>query len=177
MTASCHCVILQLQSVKKDCCEELSTSLPLFSDPQRAPLTLHGGKFKLCFEGSPLFLVPSIICPHQCRKWVHRRWAQGEEEEGVERANCGANFKTHTLSKKLLQAVHDYEYKLSVTSLLFSFLVFSSLQRPYVMRSSTPANEILQTFHKVHPSYPAAWSLEMKSLLRKVNECIMYSKL
>lgn len=41
-------------------------------------------------------------------------------------------------------------------------------QRPYVMRSSTPANEILQIFHKVHPSYPAAWSLEMKSLLRKV---------
>lgn len=43
-------------------------------------------------------------------------------------------------------------------------------QRPYVMRSSTPANEILQTFHKVHPSYPAGWSLEMKSLLRKVNQ-------
>ncbi|XP_034462461.1 serine/threonine-protein kinase 32A isoform X3 [Hippoglossus hippoglossus] len=41
-------------------------------------------------------------------------------------------------------------------------------QRPYVMRSSTPANEILQTFHKVHPSYPAGWSLEMKSLLRKL---------
>uniref|UniRef100_A0A667X843 Serine/threonine kinase 32A n=1 Tax=Myripristis murdjan TaxID=586833 RepID=A0A667X843_9TELE len=41
-------------------------------------------------------------------------------------------------------------------------------QRPYVMRSSTPANEILQTFHKVHPSYPAAWSLEIKSLLRKL---------
>ncbi|KAK1882958.1 Serine/threonine-protein kinase 32A, partial [Dissostichus eleginoides] len=41
-------------------------------------------------------------------------------------------------------------------------------QRPYVMRSSTPANEILQTFHKVHPSYQAAWSLEMKSLLRKL---------
>ncbi|CAG06332.1 unnamed protein product, partial [Tetraodon nigroviridis] len=40
-------------------------------------------------------------------------------------------------------------------------------QRPYVMRSSTPANEIIQIFHKVHPSYPAAWSLEMKSLLRK----------
>lgn len=38
------------------------------------------------------------------------------------------------------------------------------------MRSSTPANEILQTFHKVHPSYQAAWSLEMKSLLRKVTE-------
>ncbi|CAB1416553.1 unnamed protein product [Pleuronectes platessa] len=41
-------------------------------------------------------------------------------------------------------------------------------QRPYVMRSSTPANEILQTFHKVHPSFPAGWSLEMKSLLRKL---------
>uniref|UniRef100_H3D9T0 Protein kinase domain-containing protein n=1 Tax=Tetraodon nigroviridis TaxID=99883 RepID=H3D9T0_TETNG len=41
-------------------------------------------------------------------------------------------------------------------------------QRPYVMRSSTPANEIIQIFHKVHPSYPAAWSLEMKSLLRKL---------
>lgn len=48
-------------------------------------------------------------------------------------------------------------------------LLFSSFQRPYVMRSCTPANEILQTFHKVHPSYPAAWSLEMKSLLRKVS--------
>ncbi|PWA23124.1 hypothetical protein CCH79_00002456 [Gambusia affinis] len=40
-------------------------------------------------------------------------------------------------------------------------------QRPYVMRSNTPSNEILQMFHKVHPTYPAAWSLEMKSLLRK----------
>lgn len=44
------------------------------------------------------------------------------------------------------------------------------------MRSSTPANEILQTFHKVHPSYPAAWSLEMKSLLRKVNEQCMHKQ-
>ncbi|TKS83076.1 Serine/threonine-protein kinase 32A [Collichthys lucidus] len=43
-----------------------------------------------------------------------------------------------------------------------------SQKRPYVMRSSTPANEILQTFHKVLPTYPAAWSLEMKSLLRKL---------
>ncbi|XP_041949793.1 serine/threonine-protein kinase 32A [Alosa sapidissima] len=41
-------------------------------------------------------------------------------------------------------------------------------QRPYVMRSCTPANEIMQTFHKVHPSYPAAWSTEMKSLFRKL---------
>uniref|UniRef100_A0AAY4BUX0 Protein kinase domain-containing protein n=1 Tax=Denticeps clupeoides TaxID=299321 RepID=A0AAY4BUX0_9TELE len=41
-------------------------------------------------------------------------------------------------------------------------------QRPYVMRSSMPANEILQTFHRVHPSYPAAWSTEVKSLLRKL---------
>ncbi|XP_037544191.1 serine/threonine-protein kinase 32B [Nematolebias whitei] len=40
--------------------------------------------------------------------------------------------------------------------------------RPYVMRSNTPSNEILQMFHKVHPTYPAAWSLEMKSLLRKL---------
>ncbi|KAL2094801.1 hypothetical protein ACEWY4_009520 [Coilia grayii] len=48
-------------------------------------------------------------------------------------------------------------------------------QRPYVMRSCTPANEIMQTFHKVHPSYPAAWSAEMKSLLRKLM-CIDASK-
>ncbi|XP_038158158.1 serine/threonine-protein kinase 32A [Cyprinodon tularosa] len=41
-------------------------------------------------------------------------------------------------------------------------------QRPYVMRSNTPSNEILQMFHKVHPTYPAAWSVEMKSLLRKL---------
>lgn len=51
---------------------------------------------------------------------------------------------------------------------LFATNCVPLLQRPYVMRSSTPANEILQIFHKVHPSYPAAWSLEMKSLLRKV---------
>lgn len=44
------------------------------------------------------------------------------------------------------------------------------------MKSSTPANEILQTFHKVHPSYPAAWSLEMKSLLRKVNKQQVHNK-
>uniref|UniRef100_A0A4W5N125 Serine/threonine kinase 32A n=1 Tax=Hucho hucho TaxID=62062 RepID=A0A4W5N125_9TELE len=43
-------------------------------------------------------------------------------------------------------------------------------QRPYVMRSSTPANEILQMFHKVSPSYPMAWSLEMKTMLRKVQK-------
>lgn len=57
-----------------------------------------------------------------------------------------------------------------------SFALLSLFQRPYVMKSSTPANEILQTFHKVHPSYPAAWSLEMKSLLRKVNKQQMHNK-
>ncbi|KAJ8408781.1 hypothetical protein AAFF_G00245990 [Aldrovandia affinis] len=41
-------------------------------------------------------------------------------------------------------------------------------QRPYVMRSSTPANEILQAFHNVHISYSAALSTEIKSLLRKL---------
>ncbi|KAK2827749.1 hypothetical protein Q7C36_018675 [Tachysurus vachellii] len=41
-------------------------------------------------------------------------------------------------------------------------------QRPYIMRSSTPTSEILQAFHKVHPCYPAAWSVEIKSLLRKL---------
>lgn len=57
-----------------------------------------------------------------------------------------------------------------------SFALLSLFQRPYVMKSSTPANEILQTFHKVHPSYPAAWSLEMKSLLRKVNKQQVHNK-
>ncbi|GAA6069476.1 serine/threonine-protein kinase 32A, partial [Tachysurus ichikawai] len=41
-------------------------------------------------------------------------------------------------------------------------------QRPYIMRSSTPTSEILQAFHKVHPCYPAAWSVEIKSLLQKL---------
>ncbi|KAG7484684.1 hypothetical protein MATL_G00052360 [Megalops atlanticus] len=41
-------------------------------------------------------------------------------------------------------------------------------QRPYVMRSSTLANEILQAFHTVHISYPATWSTEIKSLIRKL---------
>ncbi|XP_030649392.1 serine/threonine-protein kinase 32A [Chanos chanos] len=41
-------------------------------------------------------------------------------------------------------------------------------QRPYVMRSSSTSSEILQTFHKVHPCYPAAWTTEIKSLLRKL---------
>ncbi|XP_017347318.1 serine/threonine-protein kinase 32A isoform X1 [Ictalurus punctatus] len=41
-------------------------------------------------------------------------------------------------------------------------------QRPYIMRASTPTAEILQSFHKVHPCFPAAWSVEMKSLLRKL---------
>ncbi|XP_077402160.1 serine/threonine-protein kinase 32A isoform X2 [Vanacampus margaritifer] len=40
-------------------------------------------------------------------------------------------------------------------------------QRPYVMRSSTPANEILHTFRKVHLSFPPSWSSYIKSLLRK----------
>lgn len=102
-------------------------------------------------------------------------FTEGEHKErrneGVERANCRANFKTHTLSEKLLQAVHDCEYKLSVI-----YCLLSSFQRPYVMRSSTPANEILQTFHKVLPTYPAAWSLEMKSLLRKVKKWDMHNE-
>ncbi|XP_077360435.1 serine/threonine-protein kinase 32B [Festucalex cinctus] len=41
-------------------------------------------------------------------------------------------------------------------------------QRPYVMRSSTPANEILHTFRKVHLSFPAVWSSQIKSLLTKL---------
>ncbi|MBN3302532.1 ST32B kinase, partial [Amia calva] len=41
-------------------------------------------------------------------------------------------------------------------------------QRPYIMRSSTPANEILQAFHSHNINYPAAWSEEIKSLLRKL---------
>lgn len=49
------------------------------------------------------------------------------------------------------------------------FRLLAGFQRPYVMRSSTPTNEILHTFHKVHLSFPSAWSSEMKSLLRKVD--------
>ncbi|XP_018607107.1 serine/threonine-protein kinase 32B isoform X2 [Scleropages formosus] len=41
-------------------------------------------------------------------------------------------------------------------------------QRPYVMRSSMPANEILQGFHSLPISYPAAWSPGMKCLVRKL---------
>ncbi|TSY69819.1 Serine/threonine-protein kinase 32A [Bagarius yarrelli] len=43
-----------------------------------------------------------------------------------------------------------------------------SFTRPYIMRSNTPTSEILQCFYKVHPCYPAAWSAEIKSLLRKL---------
>ncbi|KAG9266324.1 serine/threonine-protein kinase 32A-like [Astyanax mexicanus] len=41
-------------------------------------------------------------------------------------------------------------------------------QRPYIMRSSTPTSEIMQAFHKGNPYYPATWSAEIKSLLRKL---------
>ncbi|XP_066501864.1 serine/threonine-protein kinase 32A isoform X1 [Hoplias malabaricus] len=41
-------------------------------------------------------------------------------------------------------------------------------QRPYIMRSTTPASEILQSFHKSPPCYPATWSAEMKTLLRRL---------
>uniref|UniRef100_A0A8C2FPF8 Protein kinase domain-containing protein n=1 Tax=Cyprinus carpio TaxID=7962 RepID=A0A8C2FPF8_CYPCA len=41
-------------------------------------------------------------------------------------------------------------------------------QRPYIMRANTPTNEILQTFHKAHPCYTAAWSTGIKSLLQKL---------
>ncbi|XP_061104779.1 serine/threonine-protein kinase 32A [Conger conger] len=41
-------------------------------------------------------------------------------------------------------------------------------QRPYVMRSSTLANDILQTFHNVPVSYPSAWSTEIKHFLGKM---------
>ncbi|XP_026089953.1 serine/threonine-protein kinase 32B [Carassius auratus] len=41
-------------------------------------------------------------------------------------------------------------------------------QRPYIMRTNTPANEILHTFHIAHPCYPAAWSTGIRSLLPKL---------
>ncbi|MBN3323615.1 ST32A kinase, partial [Atractosteus spatula] len=41
-------------------------------------------------------------------------------------------------------------------------------QRPYVMRSSTPTNEILQAFYTTNINYPSSWSAEIKSLLRKL---------
>ncbi|KAL4659734.1 serine/threonine-protein kinase 32B-like isoform X1 [Arapaima gigas] len=41
-------------------------------------------------------------------------------------------------------------------------------QRPYVMRSSMPATEILQGFHSLPINYPTSWSPEMKCLLRKL---------
>uniref|UniRef100_A0A8C1K6Z3 Serine/threonine kinase 32A n=2 Tax=Cyprinus carpio TaxID=7962 RepID=A0A8C1K6Z3_CYPCA len=41
-------------------------------------------------------------------------------------------------------------------------------QRPYIMRTNTPANDILQTFHKAYPCYPSAWSTGIKSLLPKL---------
>lgn len=93
-----------------------------------------------------------IVGPHQCRKWVHGGWRQWEESEGVkERCTLTTENQRNSPGSR-----RHYPFFLC------------SLQRPYVMRSSTPANEIIQIFHKVHPSYPAAWSLEMKSLLRKV---------
>lgn len=125
----------------------------------RKPSTLKDGEFKLCFENSPLSAVSSIICPHQGRKWVRRRWAQGEEEEGVERANGRINFKTHTLSKKLLQAVHDYEYKLSVT-----YCLSSPLFRDHMWWD--PVHQLMRSFRPSTRSIPATqqpglwrWSL------------------
>lgn len=108
----------------------------------------------------------SIISYPSVQEMGSRRVSTKEVEWGAER---GTNLRRVNLSKKLLQAAWECEYKLPVAYSALSLALISSPQRPYVMRSSTPANEILQTFHKVHPSYPAAWSLEMKSLLRKVN--------
>lgn len=62
--------------------------LSLVLGPTDSPLKWHGRELKLCFERSPLFSFSSIICPHQCGKWAHRRWAQGETKGRVERANC-----------------------------------------------------------------------------------------
>lgn len=96
---------------------------------------------------------------------LHHYWAPSVQEMGSQKVNKGRGVKEwvswtrNRKSKKLLwQSSRLYTPP-------------RSLQRPYVMRSSTPANEIVQIFHKVHPSYPAAWSLEMKSLLRKVRLC------
>ncbi|KAK1787468.1 hypothetical protein P4O66_002944 [Electrophorus voltai] len=41
-------------------------------------------------------------------------------------------------------------------------------QRPYVMGCSSSSSEILQSFHRVLPCYPATWSAELKSLLGKL---------
>lgn len=93
-----------------------------------------------------------IVGPHQCRKLVHRGWTQWEESKRL----------------KECRALTTENQRNSLGSHRHYLFFLCSIQRPYVMRSSTPANEIIQIFHKVHPSYPAAWSLEMKSLLRKV---------
>ncbi|KAM6969775.1 serine/threonine-protein kinase 32A [Aplochiton taeniatus] len=67
------------------------------------------------------------------------------------------------------EGVHPgYSFSVDWWSLGVTAYELLRAQRPYVMRSSTPAKEILQTFHKVHPSYPAHWSVELKSLLSKL---------
>lgn len=130
----------------------------VFSDPQKAESHWQA-------EGLSCFFSPwlsVLFLPIRARD----SFTDGDhrEAEREQRANRGS----HDLSKHFLQAVLDYESRQSVAHCHLSFTHTSSPQRPYVMRSSTPATEILQTFQKVHPSYPASWSVEMKSLLRKV---------
>lgn len=98
-------------------------------------------------------------------------FTEGEHKERRKR-ECRGPTAEQTLRQIFYQRNSSRQCVTMNTSCLQHSLL-SSPQRPYVMRSSTPANEILQIFHKVHPSYPAAWSLEMKSLLRKVNESHM----
>lgn len=98
---------------------------------------------------------------------LHHYWSPSVQEMGSQKVNKGRG----EWESECRGLATENQRNSSGSHGGYTFPPLRSLQRPYVMRSSTPANEIVQIFHKVHPSYPAAWSLEMKSLLRKVRMC------
>ncbi|KAA0720536.1 Serine/threonine-protein kinase 32A [Triplophysa tibetana] len=61
-----------------------------------------------------------------------------------------------------------YATNASSTEILNQTTFYWMNMRPYIMGANTPANEILQTFIKIQPCYPLAWSPGMKSLLIKL---------
>ncbi|KAI7795575.1 putative serine/threonine-protein kinase 32A [Triplophysa rosa] len=70
---------------------------------------------------------------------------------------------------QLIEGTHPgYSFAVEWWSLGITAYELLRGQRPYIMRANTPANEILQTFQKIQPCYPVAWSPGMKSLLRKL---------
>ena len=161
--------------------------LPSLSGPLSPPRLRLAPPLSPSSPGSSLNLCPRVVphpAPHPAgsnhRCHVHlgsnhpslsltrSRFLSSEREERLSRRCCVILGQVSACGVRFRRLIARLPVSDRAVYFLRVTLSPSLPQRPYVMRSSTPANELLQTFHKVHPCYPVAWSLEIKSLFRKV---------